>query len=118
MFRGGLPVGTGTGLPAFKPCRARAVPTLPAPRMRIDPSPSAIGQLLARGGLAELSVDQGLYSGAQQLDRAQQILLRDMPNIHLEELAHVAHLLLEIDNAPGDLLRCADEQRALAGGWR
>ncbi len=64
----------------------------------------------------EFGVDQRLDLGAEQLDRVQEVLLRQLPQIHLDELAHMAEAAMQLDDALGDLLGAADEQCPAAIG--
>jgi hypothetical protein len=72
--------------------------------MPIDFTPSGTRQMLACARVAELGVDHAFHLDAEKLDRAQQVLLGQVPQIRLEELTHMPHLSLKIDDALGNLL--------------
>lgn len=51
--------------------------------------------------LREQALHARLDLSGQQRDRLQQVLLRESADVHLEEVAHMAHVAVQVDNALG-----------------
>lgn len=57
--------------------------------------------------VVQLGAYPGGYLGAEQLDGCEHLGVRHAANVHLQEVAAVAEMLMQVDDALGDLLRVA-----------
>ena len=69
----------------------------------------ALGLVVQRGP------HPGGYLGAEQLDGLEHLGVRHAADVHLQEVAAVAKMVMQVDDALGDLLRVAGEDHAAGG---
>src|SRR4051795_3008619 len=91
---------------------SRTVRTTRAMNTGLPPVRGRCGGVRRASVGAELLADLREHLGAQQLDGLQVGGVRQPADVHLQDLAAVAELLVQVQDAVGDLVRAAGEHHA------